>query len=231
MNYERPAERLASLADEYVVGTLTGRARRRFDRVLEKSVPARGAVRRAEDRLLPLDEALAPVQPSPAAWEAITRRLGDNVVSIARRRPRPAWMMALAAAVAIVALALGWFVFRGEAPRTVDVAQLRAAGGTQLWVIAIDPGTTRLAARASNAVARQANRDYELWALPEGGAPVSLGLLPATGRVERDLGPGQRDALRRATKVAVSLEPAGGSPTGAPTGPVLYVADLRLTPS
>jgi anti-sigma-K factor RskA len=140
-------------------------------------------------------------------------------------------MMALAAAVAIVALALGWFVFRGEAPRTVDVAQLRAAGGTQLWVIAIDPGTTRLAARASNAVARQANRDYELWALPEGGAPVSLGLLPATGRVERDLGPGQRDALRRATKVAVSLEPAGGSPTGAPTGPVLYVADLRLTPS
>jgi anti-sigma-K factor RskA len=72
-----------------------------------------------------------------------------------------------------------------------------------------------------------AGKSYELWGLPDGGAPVSLGLLPASGEVRRDLVAAQRVALAASTKVAVSLEPAGGSPTGAPTGPVLYVAELQ----
>jgi anti-sigma-K factor RskA len=73
----------------------------------------------------------------------------------------------------------------------------------------------------------QPGRDYELWALPEGGAPVSLGLMPESGEAERELSAAQRTALSSASKVAVSLEPEGGSATGAPTGPVLYVAALR----
>jgi anti-sigma-K factor RskA len=80
---------------------------------------------------------------------------------------------------------------------------------------------------ASNAVQPQSGRSFELWALPDGGAPVSLGLLPAAGSVSRELSAAQRAALQSATKVAVSLEPAGGSRTGAPTGPVLYVAPLE----
>ena len=72
----------------------------------------------------------------------------------------------------------------------------------------------------------QSGKSFELWALPDnGGAPVSLGLMPESGRLDRELTDAQRAALRGASKVAVSLEPTGGSPTGAPTGPVLFVAD------
>jgi anti-sigma-K factor RskA len=41
------------------------------------------------------------------------------------------------------------------------------------------------------------------------------------------LGAAQMSALGTAAKLAVSLEPAGGSPTGAPTGPVVQTAPLQ----
>jgi anti-sigma-K factor RskA len=77
--------------------------------------------------------------------------------------------------------------------------------------------------------ARQGGRDYdyELWALPAGAPPVSLGVLPATGGASRHaLSSRQLDALAASMQVAVSIEPAGGSPTGQPTGPVVLTAPL-----
>jgi anti-sigma-K factor RskA len=70
-------------------------------------------------------------------------------------------------------------------------------------------------------------RDLELWILPPGAkAPASLGVLPASGR---------RVVLSRmpaaGTQLMVSVEPPGGSPTGAPTGPVAYAGSLaQLSP-
>ena len=58
------------------------------------------------------------------------------------------------------------------------------------------------------------------------GNPVSLGLMPLRGDAERALTPRQRELLLSAMNVAVSLEPAGGSPTGLPTGPVVIVAPI-----
>ena len=69
---------------------------------------------------------------------------------------------------------------------------------------------------------------YELWALPRGGRPpVSLGLLPRDGTLKRALTAAQRAGLMGSDRVAVSLEPKGGSPTGQPTGPVLFVVDVH----
>ena len=65
-------------------------------------------------------------------------------------------------------------------------------------------------------------------ALRSGGAtPVSLGLLPVEGRTKRDLTSAQQMALVNSAQVAVSIEPDGGSPTGLPTGPVVYTAPLH----
>ena len=64
----------------------------------------------------------------------------------------------------------------------------------------------------------------ELWAVPPQGAPRSLGLISADGATVLKKGA----ALAGATSLAVSLEPPGGSPTGAPTGPILYAGKLTL---
>jgi anti-sigma-K factor RskA len=125
----------------------------------------------------------------------------------------------------MTALGLGWLLWQ-RPPATQEIARVSTPEGASLWAVAASTDGTRLDVVASNAVRPQPGRSFELWALPEGGAPVSLGLLPATGKVSRELTAAQRAALLSTSKVAVSLEPQGGSRTGAPTGPVLYVVPL-----
>jgi anti-sigma-K factor RskA len=230
MNYESP-ELLARLADEYVVGTLGVRARRRLERLASSSAAVRDAIRAAEDRLVGLSASLPPIEPAAGTWERLAAQVGHAGPSTAPRSPPESqWRLALAAGVAIAALALAWWI----APRVTSptaTASVVAEGLGELWALSIYGDQDRLRAKVTGVVKREPGRSYELWALPEGGNPVSLGLLPEDGAFERELTDAQRAALRLAPKVAVSLEPTGGSPTGAPTGPVLYVADLSRATS
>jgi anti-sigma-K factor RskA len=67
-------------------------------------------------------------------------------------------------------------------------------------------------------------RDLQLWALPPGQAPVSLGVLAGQNMVRLPL---QRERLADTSTLAVSLEPSGGVPSeGGPTGPVLFKGSL-----
>jgi len=72
----------------------------------------------------------------------------------------------------------------------------------------------------------QAGRSLELWAIPADGIPVSLGVLPDDGKGRVELSARQRELLGARTTMAVSLEPKGGSPSGKPTGPILYKGQL-----
>ena len=69
-------------------------------------------------------------------------------------------------------------------------------------------------------------RSLELWALPVEGKPVSLGLIPTGGEGMIGLSDRQQQLLKASVVLAVSLEPRAGSPTGQPTGPVLYQGPL-----
>ena len=66
-----------------------------------------------------------------------------------------------------------------------------------------------------------------MWVLPAEGNPQSLGLLPVAGNSSRSTIPaGLRALLVNAKGLAISVEPPGGSPTGLPTGPVVYQAPM-----
>jgi anti-sigma-K factor RskA len=106
------------------------------------------------------------------------------------------------------------------APDTPDPA--RVAGRVAGFLAATWPdGTVVLTAFAPVAV--PGGKTLELWIQPpDAKAPRSLGLLPAAGReVLLPTMPADGTAL------SVSLEPPGGSPTGAPTGRVVYAGTLR----
>src|SRR5262245_17356783 len=204
MNYESP-ELLVRLADEYVVGTLGARARRRFERLATSSQAVRNAIRAAEDRFVALSASLAPIEPQASTWTHLASRAGIGETSGPARRPPESsqWRYALAAAVAIFALALAWYL----APRTTSptaTVSVVAEGVGEVWALSMYGEQERLRAQVTGTVKREPGRSYELWALPDGGAPVSLGLLPEDGRLERTLTPTQRAALQVAPKVAVS---------------------------
>jgi anti-sigma-K factor RskA len=216
-------ELLDRLAAEYVLGTLRGGARRHFERWL-RSPQVRAMVHEWEGRLAGLEPHAQRATPPAAAWQGIERRLELRKVG-----KSPLRWAAIAASVLLFAVA-GIFVFRESftvsAPAATQVAEISAADRTIYWrVELLEGGTLSVEARAPHAL--ESGQALELWALPEQGNPVSLGLLPTSGSQSHSLTQTQRAALARAKQIAVSLEPRGGSPTGLPTGPVLHVAALK----
>ena len=224
MRYETQ-ELLDRLAAEHVLGTLRGPARRRFERLCAESAAARGALHRWEDDWSVLSRSLRPIQPSERVWANVNRRLFGARSAAPRVSRWRTWQLAAAASLIAVALIVGLIVHQQQPPLQT-LAVLGTDSAHPLWRIERRTQLAALTIRVVGPVQRLPGKAYELWALPRGGAPVSLGLLPAGGTYERTLNSAQRAALLAADKVAVSVEPAGGSPTGSPTGLVVIVASL-----
>jgi anti-sigma-K factor RskA len=229
-----------ALAAEYVLGTLGGRARRRFERWRSREWHVERRVQAWEERLSGLALRLPPMRPSPHVWTQIEKRISRTVPggvppAAARARPAPVtpkrspWQAIAAGIVLFAVLIGGYALYRdsGEPPQMLALATLTAEGASQpSWTLAADTGLRHVRAIVGAGFAGEAGKSYELWALPDNGsAPVSLGLMPVEGTFDRELTEAQRAALLGASKVAISEEPEGGSPTGAPTGPVIIVAD------
>ena len=222
MNYEQ-TELLEQLAGAYVVGTLRGLARARFERLSERSGRVRTALQRWEDRFMPLLAALTPVTPRDQVWEQIARRITSQAPAATDRAPRWRWALAGALALSLIVGVSVW-LFN---PPLQTVAALGQDRLHPLWNVARTANSTTLQIRALQAVQSNPQLAYELWALPSNGQPpVSLGLMPRAGSIERALSAAQRVALLSSNRIAITLEPAGGSPTGKPTGPIVYAADV-----
>jgi len=226
MNYSN-RELLDQLAAEYALGTLRGPARQRFERLLSQQPDALEAVRRWEDRFVELAANIAPVQPPTTVWRQIQKRLRQGQ---SRSSTLPGWLRAprFAMAAVIAALALGIALrLSVDTEPTRVIAKISTEQQSEWWRIEASEGHEQLHVIASAAITADAAHAYELWALPaSGAAPVSLGLMPQTGTRELSLNAAQRAALQHAGKLAISLEPRGGSPTGAPTGQVLFVTGV-----
>ena len=216
------------LASEYVLGTLRGPARSRFERWRASSAMVDERCRFWEERLMPLAKGLEPIQPPAYVWQAIRRRLN---LAPGVRTPTSRRTLALVASVLLV-VALGALLYwRSIAPgKVTELATISASSGVPVWSVEIyapTGGPGRILVRTGELPASPPGRDYELWALPKGGAPVSLGVLPSRGTSQRALSPIQQSALANSSQLAVSIEPPGGSPTGQPTGAIVFVAPLR----
>lgn len=84
--------RLAALARDYALGTLTGGARRRFEKLLQQSPEARTEVSRWQEQLASLTTALPPLQPREQVWAGISQRLGLQPAKAAPlQTPAPWW--------------------------------------------------------------------------------------------------------------------------------------------
>ncbi|MBV9724675.1 MAG: anti-sigma factor [Gammaproteobacteria bacterium] len=228
MNYEQAAL-LDRLAAEYVLGTLRGPARRRFEELCAQSAAARSALYRWEDDLAQLSRTLSPVQPAARVWTNVSTQLFGAPSAVPRTTSRRRWRLAAAAGLAAVALIVGLIVRELTPPPLQTFAVLATDSTHPLWRLERRAPLTALTIEVVGAVPPAAGKSYELWALPPGAAPVSLGLLPAEGRTERRLTAPQRAALLAADKVAVSVEPLGGSPTGSPTGPIVIVTNVAAS--
>ena len=218
-------EIIDSLAAEYALGTLRGPARRRFEKWRARIPFVDARCRFWEENLMQLAKGVRPIRPPAHVWQGIRARLN---FSRGEPRRRPGRALAIAASVLLVAGLSALLYWRSHLPgKLSEVANISTPTGTQLWEVDFYRGSGRLIMHTEQVPAHAADRDFELWALPAGGKPVSLGLMPYSGTAQRTLTAVQRQALANSAQVAITVEQAGGSPTGQPTSTPIFVVPLR----
>lgn len=243
------------LAGEYVLGTMEERDLVQFIKHLHYDHDLRQRVRRWEERLQPLADAIDPIEPPNYIWRNIVAsiadtgrqhraRSGDDMLRARQHRARPnrsghhrtrqykkqlmRWRVATAVACAacIGAFSMLWFQQVGK-PSAFDAISVVSNEGVTLWVVdaSIDDKVLKITAVEPPEVA--SNQVHELWMVkPDDGGVVSLGLLPQDGRTSIIINRSVIEAS--AIALAVSLEPSGGSTQSIPTGPVLYQGEFSL---
>jgi len=249
MNLRSPSLRQA-LAAEYVLGNLGPAARRRFER--EAAVdPALQAEVQVWQRSLACLAPAAAVEPPPEVWTRISREL-DRLPQPGRREARARrrilrFWQAAAGLASAAALLLAVLLFRqpsvtgdvtaqrmSELPFAAHVRDAGYAAWLELpketavrWEISLIPEQRMLRVRSVGYPMLDADEDYELWWVGEGdGEIISIGLLPRDGSWQRILP--RHLALSAASRLVITREPAYGSPTDGPTGPVLIRTALQL---
>jgi anti-sigma-K factor RskA len=112
------------------------------------------------------------------------------------------------------------------APETRYIAVLIDDKATPVLVASLTAEDGKLSIKSIKPANVAADKDLELWLVPQQGTSVrSLGVLKGMQALVK-LTEGDASDLSQGGTLAVSLEPAGGSPTGTATGPILYVGPV-----
>lgn len=231
------------LAGEYALGLLTGdNLRSARERIASDAGFARD-VARWTGRLASLHDEIQSVEPPRDVWERIAATLGlgpanDNESSY--RRQLLAWKSFAGAMTAVAAsLALFLVIEPRTKPVSIDsparqqaqapmVAILGGEGSLKV-VASWNPAARQLVLAVPGEIRTDRSHSNELWVIPAGGKPKSLGTMPDAKQMHMQLGNALATLLQDGATIAISVEPLGGSPTGAPTGPV--VASGALAPA
>lgn len=234
MNLTRHPELADRLAAAYALGTLRGRARRRFEAIARQNPTLRAGALVWQERLSAMTELQAREAPSPNVWKRIAIQLRqENDAQAAAAAPAKGrssvgfWRGAALAGgfASIVAFTLAAYTGAqvtqmSAAPEIRYVAMLHDDRSAPAMLVSFDARHGTLILKRLGSYQEAPGHSLELWALPPGAAPRSLGVVGGGTVVHLNAGEGQ---LRQVPALAISLEPKGGAPAGGgPTGPVLF---------
>jgi len=228
-----------SLAAEYALGLLEGDDLRAARERATTDLSFATEVARWRGRLSSLHAETDAVTPPSNLWsriEASVAPSNDNVPAL--RRQLRAWkvsaglMTAIAACLALVLLLepRGVPLQTQASPQSASpMVALLGDKGAMKVVASWDPNARQLVLAVPGGMSSDATHSHELWVIPAGGKPRSLGTMPDRKQMHMRLANALADLLEQGATIAISVEPRGGSRTGAPTGPV--VASGSLTPA
>ncbi|WP_434033451.1 anti-sigma factor [Cupriavidus sp. a3] len=240
-------ELLDRLAAQYALGVLRGGARRRMEHLAREEPAVHAAILRWQDRLAGVSELQATAEPVDKVWCGIEARLGWKPPVEALKPARPAevaaagwwqrlwsapvfWRGAAAAMAVVTVLSIGigmQVAQQREAAPAAVIAVLNDDQAQPAMLVSWDAGARSLIVRRLDHVKLSEQQVLQLWALPAGGKPRSLGVIGRAPQVRLAMAapPAAVPAL------AVSIEPTGGSPNAdGPSGPVVFKGPVLHSP-
>jgi anti-sigma-K factor RskA len=236
-----------SLAAEYALGLASGRDASRAAQLIREDPEFRAEAQSWIARLAALFDTMEGVEPPAALWARIERQLGgaapaanDNVATLERQmrlwRGVTAMMTALAACFALLLLFRPAQQIVVPAPPTpvqqASAPMVAMVGEDQhdMMIVANwDPDQRRLVLAVAGDMPPDPGKSHQIWVIPPAGGPTSLGVMPDGKKMHMDLADQLAELLSQGATIAISLEPPGGSPTGQPTGPVMWSGKLQST--
>ncbi|MFT5713087.1 MAG: anti-sigma-K factor RskA [Glaciecola sp.] len=246
MKYDNP-QLISALAAEYVLGTLRGKARERFEVLKFENEDIIKEIKYWESHLNAMALHLQPIEPREYVLENVRQRLGfvgyqinayeapaktANVVEIKQNKTTRKdksivwkWWSGVATAAALVlAVLVSTNIELDTTQQVQSLAVINNEDAKTLWSIDVLANNVRV--KVTSFVPKLPNNDYQLWIVPaSGAAPISIGVMQQSGEFYLSK-PVEFDNIDIAA-LAVSKEPKGGSPNGSPTE-VLYAVELAF---
>jgi anti-sigma-K factor RskA len=231
-----PEDEQRLVAAEYVLGVLDMTERRIVARQVERLPVVAREVEHWQQRLAGLADGVAPVEPPAQIWDRIEAAIGASAAAPAVPAEPGLWRSLVfwrtfaigSAALAAASVAALTYVSIAPVPTPQGpmMATLGQDSGQPGFVAAVGADGRSLTIVPA-ALLTSDQRSMELWLIPPGDRPHSLGLIARGQPVRLIVPPDLAGRLTPDAVLAVSLEPQGGSPTGQPTGPV--IANGKLT--
>ncbi|MFW2588281.1 anti-sigma factor [Sagittula sp. SSi028] len=204
-------------AAEYALGLLRRPERKAFEARMARDAELAQDVETWQTYFASLTDAMPQSAPPARVWKRIETTLHGA--------PKPpVWRMLLPYVLGgIGGAAFAWVVMVGgilqDGPRSNEIyAELSSAEGQLAFAVRIDPPTHTVVLDLTRGSLPD-GRSLEVWLIPVGSAPVSLGLATEDGTFAVRLSDAMAARVPGAV-LAVTDEPIGGSPTGAPTGTI-----------
>lgn len=224
-----PGEEQDVKAAEYVVGLLTPAEARAVEALALHDPAMASSIADWQTRLAPLTGLVEPMTAPPALWQRLALATGiESVMRTplaprARRERGAGWWQAATGAALALAAGMGFLLLQkppaGPAPQPLLAALSPYGSPGATFLVRVGPDGRPTVVAVGNATV-PAGRTLQLWAVAGSAAPVSVGLIPATGTATFGV------PVAAGTQLLVSQEPAGGSPQAGPTGPVVYAGRL-----
>ena len=223
-----------AVAAEYVLGALGAEERAAVARRIDDDAAFAQLVDRWETTLAPMASAYGSVEPPASVKQAIDRRLfsgtaAPTVASAGIWNSLAFWRGLTVAAFAALALYIAVPLLTPPPPAAPPerlVASLAPQQSDVHYFVVYD-ARTRDIGLSHVTGARAPDHDFELWVIEGDQPPRSIGVIPAGSNVHLAVSQDIQDKIASGAVFAITMEPKGGSATGAPTGPVVAAGDLR----
>lgn len=222
------------VAAEYVLGALSMDERQAVARRIASDPEFARMVDVWEGRLAPLAAGYPEVEAPATVKTAIEGRLFASSASPTAGTSSSLWsslafwraLATAAIAALVIAVVVPYINPLAETPQFKLVASLADDGSDVKYLVVYDAShhDVRLSQVSGE---RASGKDFELWMIEGKNPPISMGVIPPGTTTRITVSPETQKKLAQGAILAVSLEPAGGSPTGQPTGPVVAAGDLK----